>query len=96
MAAAKKPAVTPQEDHRLRLERLRDQLEAALQVCSENMLPQLSGQYRSTLADLAALPAADTGPLSVRDQLKERRESKRSTHRSPAPKASPTPKASGS
>ena len=95
MPAAKQPDKTPQQDHRERLERLRDQLEAALLTCSENMLPQLSGQYRSTLADLAALPPAETGPQSVRDQLKERRESKR-TDRSPAPKAASAPKASGS
>ena len=64
------------EDHRKRLEALRDKLALALESCSENMLPQLAGQYRATLADLAALPAEVAKVLSVRDQLKERRESK--------------------
>lgn len=47
-------------DARKRLEELRDKLAAALEGCSENMLPQLSGQYRATLADLLALKEPET------------------------------------
>jgi hypothetical protein len=68
------------DDHRDRLELLRDQLSDALASAAEtnpNMLPQLAAQYRATLADLAALPAVD-GAVSKRDELKERRASRQS------------------
>ncbi len=64
------------DDHRARLERLRDQLTSALESCSENMLPQLSGQLRATLADLAALPVPET-KVSRTDELKQRRTARR-------------------
>jgi len=79
MAGAK--TVDPHADQRRRLTELRDKLEKAIESCSENMLPQLSGQYRATLADLAALPSVVAGPVSKMDELKERREAKRT----PAP-----------
>lgn len=72
-------------DHRARLERLRDQLTAAIESCSENMLPQLAGQLRATLADLAALPAPEERQ-SLTDELKQRRAARRrSTAETPAP-----------
>lgn len=63
-------------DHRARLERLRDQLTAAIESSSDNMLPQLAGQLRATLADLAALPAPEE-KVSITDELKQRRAARR-------------------
>jgi hypothetical protein len=60
------------DDRRERLETLRTQLEQALATCSENMLPQLAGQYRATLADIAALPPL-VEKVSVKDELKAKR-----------------------
>lgn len=60
------------DDRRKRLEELRDQLASAIATCTENMLPQLAGQYRATLADLAALPPV-VEKVSVTDELKQRR-----------------------
>jgi hypothetical protein len=62
------------KDHRKRLEALRDRLEAALETCSENMLPQLAGQYRACLADLADLPSIQEA--SPADDLNARRASR--------------------
>ena len=53
------------DDHRRRLEELRDKLERALGSCTENMLPQLAGQYRATLADIAALPPESQGEVKA-------------------------------
>lgn len=64
------------DDRRLRLERLRDQLTAAIEACSDNMLPQLAGQLRATLADLAALPEP-VERQSLTDELKQRRAARR-------------------
>ncbi len=64
------------DDHRARLERLRDQLTAAIEGASDNMLPQLAGQLRATLADLAALPALED-KVSITDELKQRRAARR-------------------
>lgn len=74
MAAKREPELTPEQDHRRRLEQLRDDLRNAIDRCSENMLPQLSGQYRATLADIAALPPAVAAAPSVRDELRAQRE----------------------
>jgi hypothetical protein len=60
------------DDRRKRLEDLRDQLADAIGSCSENMLPQLAGQYRATLADIAALPPV-VQKVAVKDDLKVRR-----------------------
>lgn len=86
MAAAKTmtstpaPVVDPHADRRKRLEELRDDLAEALREAKRsknlNMLPQLAGQYRATLKDLDELPVVVKGAQTVRDQLKERRESK--------------------
>jgi hypothetical protein len=62
--------VADEVSDRVRLERLRDQFEAALSSCSENMLPQLASQYRATLADLAALPPVEE--RSARERLADR------------------------
>ena len=64
------------DDHRARLEQLRDQLTDAILSSSENMLPQLAGQLRATLADLAALPA-QVEKVSMTDELKQRRGARR-------------------
>jgi len=64
------------DDRRVRLEGLRTQLEQALSTCSENMLPQLAGQYRATLADIAALPPV-VEAQSVTDEIRARREKKK-------------------
>ncbi|MFZ4812843.1 MAG: hypothetical protein ACOYL9_16000, partial [Ilumatobacteraceae bacterium] len=70
------------DDRRQRLERLRDQLTKAIESCGENMLPQLAGQLRATLDDLAALPVVEE-KVSLTDELKQRR----AARRVPAPKA---------
>ena len=67
-------------DHRRRLEALRDQLEQALATATENMLPQLAGQYRSTLDDIAKL-GDSTPKASVQDDLRKRREQRRAKTR---------------
>ena len=41
-------------DQRVALLALRDTLAAAMDSCEPNMLPQIAGQYRATLADIAA------------------------------------------
>jgi len=64
------------DDRRVRLEQLRDQLALALGQCSENMLPQLAGQYRATLADIAALPPVVVAQ-STTDEIRARREKKK-------------------
>lgn len=75
------------DDRRQRLEALRDQLTAAIELCSENMLPQLAGQLRATLADLAALPVPEERQ-SLTDELKQRRAARRRpTAEAPAPAA---------
>ena len=68
--------VSATDDYRERLMTLRDQLTAAILVCGENMLPQLSGQLAARLAELHALPPLVAGPKTVRDQLKEARDRK--------------------
>lgn len=75
------------DDRRQRLERLRDQLTAAIDSCSENMLPQLAGQLRATLADLASLPEP-VERQSLTDELKQRRAARRRpAAETPAPAA---------
>jgi hypothetical protein len=77
--------VVTDDDRRQRLERLRDQLTAAIESCSDNMLPQLAGQLRATLADLAALPEP-VERQSLTDELKQRRAARRrSATETPAP-----------
>jgi hypothetical protein len=73
-AQVKDVVLMADKDHRKRLETLRDRLEAALETCSENMLPQLAGQYRACLADLADLPSVQEA--SPADDLNARRASR--------------------
>jgi hypothetical protein len=61
-------------DQRVRLERLRDQLESALLEASPEMLPQLAGQYRATLADLAKIDDAAPKAMLHDDLVAKRRE----------------------
>jgi hypothetical protein len=68
-------------NHKERLEQLRDTLAAAIEVADPNMLPQLAGQYRATLADLAALDAT-TPKVGIQDDLRKRREERRKGQRS--------------
>lgn len=107
MAAAKTttttpaPPVDPHADRRKRLEELRDDLAEALRAAKRsrnlNMLPQLAGQYRATLKDIDELPPVTRGAQTVRDQLKERRESKISgaPGRGSAPAPAPAATAKG-
>lgn len=67
-------------DHRERLEALRDQLAQALADADANMLPQLSGQYRGTLDDLAKLDAKSPA-AGIQDDLKELRRKRRHQQR---------------
>lgn len=67
-------------DRRRRLEELRDQLHSALTTARDEMLPQLAGQYRATLADLAALEA-ESPRAEVEDDLKAARERRRAGQR---------------
>jgi hypothetical protein len=60
--------------HRKRLEDLRDLLESALSVASPEMLPQLAGQYRATLIDLAKIDAAEPTGMIHDDLVAKRRE----------------------
>ncbi len=61
-------------DHRLRLEALRDRLESALSVASPEMLPQLAGQYRATLADIAKIDDAEPVGMIHDDLVAKRRQ----------------------
>jgi len=49
----------PSEDHRKRLEALRDRLEGAIADASQRDLAPLAGRYQSVLTDLAALPVVE-------------------------------------
>lgn len=75
------------DDYRRRLEALRDQMESALSVASPEMLPQLAGQYRATLSDIAKLDAAEPQGMP-HDDLVERRRARRLELKSATP-ASP-------
>ena len=82
MPAAKKPAPAPATnlaaarsgDRRAALVVARDTIARAMDECDPNMLPQLAGQYRATLAELAALPTAEV--VSKRDELRARRDAR--------------------
>lgn len=75
------------DDRRERLERLRDQLQDAISTATldnPNMLPQLAGQYRATLADIAALPP-EVKVVAKRDELAARRKDRVATATPPTP-----------
>ena len=69
------------DDHRRRLEALRDMLDSALSVASPEMLPQLAGQYRATLSDIAKLDAAEPKAM-IHDDLVAKRRARRSALKS--------------
>lgn len=49
----------PGSDHRRRLERLRDRLEAAMDDAGTRDLAPLAGRYQAVLTELASLPAIE-------------------------------------
>ena len=63
------------DDQRVALVALRDTLAAAMDDADANMLPQLAGQYRATLKDLAELP--EVKPASALEQAKQARQKRR-------------------
>lgn len=75
-------------NRRQALERLRDTLAASLDACDPNMHAQLAGQYRATLAELAALPAAEVVPK--RDELAKRRADRAANRGAASPEAAPS------
>lgn len=78
--SAPSPPCSPPGGHRARLEALRDRLEAAIEVSDPNMLPQLAGQYRATLDDIAKLDA-QAPQAGIQDDLRKRREQRRAKQR---------------
>lgn len=65
-----------QESRRAALVTLRDTLAAAMDNAEPNMLPQIAGQYRATLADLDALGdevATETPAARMRREHREHR-----------------------
>lgn len=69
-------------DHRQALEQLRDTLATRLDEADAAVAAQIAGQYRSVLADLAALDRS--APASVQDELKEKRRQRRQQQRKAA------------
>ena len=70
-------------DPRVALVELRDTLAAAMDGARPDMLPQLAGQYRAVLRDLAGLP--DVKVVSKADELKARRAARIATAKTVAP-----------
>jgi hypothetical protein len=64
-------------DIRATLEALRDRLASAFDAADVNIKPQISGQLRATLADIAGLPEVVV-KLSQADELRAKRAAKRS------------------
>jgi len=57
VGAPKQPL--PSEDHRKRLEALRDRLEGAIEEAGMRDLAPLAARYQAVLAELAALPVVE-------------------------------------
>jgi hypothetical protein len=79
MAARKLPetvlAAAQSDDARRALVALRDGLAKAFDAADVNLKPQISGQLRAVLADLAALPAEKKAtPV---DEIRARREARK-------------------
>ncbi|HET7736467.1 MAG TPA: hypothetical protein VFK52_10855 [Nocardioidaceae bacterium] len=68
--------------HRQALERLRDTLASRLDEADAAVAAQIAGQYRSVLADIAALDRSV--PASVQDELKAKRRERRTQQRKAA------------
>ena len=66
-------------DRKQALEVLRDTLAAQIDDTEANVHAQLSAQYRATLAELAEIARTLTKPKGSIDELKSRREDRRST-----------------
>ena len=64
-APATNLAAAQSGDRRAALVTLRDTLARSMDECDANMHAQLAGQYRATLAELAALPAAEESGLRL-------------------------------
>lgn len=60
------------DDRRQSLVELRDRLREAIDMASMEMLPQLAGQYRATLAEIDQIDAA-AGGGGIQDDLRDRR-----------------------
>lgn len=82
MAAARKPvptsnlAAAQSGDRRAALVALRDTLARSMDECDPNMHAQIAGQYRATLAELAALPAVEESGLRLIQGSRSQRRSK--------------------
>ena len=72
-------------DRRERLEALRDRLEVAMDEVGPQMLPQVAGQYRATLADLAEIDSASP-QAGMQDDLKAQRDARRERQRRSTPR----------
>lgn len=72
--------MTPDE-HRERLDALRERLEEEMEEAPPNVLPQLIGQYRGTLDDLAKLES-DKPQAGIQDDLKAKRAQRRREQKS--------------
>jgi glycine cleavage system regulatory protein len=66
-------------DRKQALEVLRDTLAAQIDTTEANVHAQLSAQYRATLAELAEIAGTLTKPKGSIDELKSRREDRRTT-----------------
>jgi hypothetical protein len=63
----------PNEDHRKRLERLRDRLEGAIEGAADRELAPLAARYQAVLAELAAMPAEEANGLDDLSAARRRR-----------------------
>ena len=72
-------------DHREKLIALRDRLERSMDESPPQMLPQIAGQYRATLADIAALDSA-APQVGLEDDLKKKRAQRRELQRKSVPR----------
>lgn len=64
------------DDHRAALTALRDILADAIRSADPNVVPQVAARLQAVLAEIAALP--QPAPKSVADELREKRERRRS------------------
>jgi len=66
-------------DRKQALEVLRDTLAAQIDTTEANVHAQLSAQYRATLVELAEIDGTMSKPKGSIDELKQRREGRRTT-----------------
>jgi len=72
-------------DRRTRLEALRDRLEIAMDDAGPQMLPQIAGQYRATLADLDEIDS-QSPQAGMQDDLKAQRDARRERQKRSTPR----------